>query len=246
MPRGFTMVEMIISVFIASLIFLMLNKLFIGATRQHQIGFANLATLEEARLAISWIRRDFSTACPYLSAEPDTSGKDPESEFAAKNIIRRTLFKQDLSFVQPESARPGMNTGQNQSFPIQYSRDALNSVAFYRFEFGSSRNDLFSRVETVEYWFDPAEKCLVRRAGAMVRKFQGMEAVEFKFFTPEWSNRAVMLRIRILVRNSARDPSLAAKPASAFVQIVSTVNSRFISSNLSDPYWNYESYQKRL
>jgi prepilin-type N-terminal cleavage/methylation domain-containing protein len=244
LSKGFTFAEMVVSVAITALLLMMVYKFQIEATYHMQSGVSNLESLDEARLAISYLRRDFSTACPFLSVVSDTDSKDPECEFAAKNLIRKMVFYQDVGALVSKEIQPGMDISKGQSFPILFSREDSNQVSFFHFNFSSSKNDLSSNVELVEYVFNTKQKILTRKVGTRKIEFKGMESVEFKFFTPQWATETVMLRVNMAVRSGPEH--LKKKGLGSFVRISTTLNSHFVSSNLCDPFWNFEAYQKKL
>ena len=241
---GFSFVEMVVSVLLTTLLLLALYQFYIEAAFQMHAGFAKLEALDEARLAISYIRRDFSTACPFLSAERDTIGNDPENEFAAKNLLRRMVFYQDVSSVQPPEIRPQMGADGKQSRPIEYSSAQPGQIRFYRFRFKPRTLGENPGVESVEYYFDKGAKTLTRRVSGSTKEFHDMDLVEFSFYSPEWSSDIVMLRIQIRVKNLPEN--LRQKIPGGVIVFQTTVNSHFISSNLSDPNWNFEGYQNKM
>ncbi|MEW6713280.1 MAG: prepilin-type N-terminal cleavage/methylation domain-containing protein, partial [Candidatus Riflebacteria bacterium] len=74
--KAFTLVEMTISVAVALVAFLLIFQ-FLSSTRHHFLyGTVNLQNLQEGRLAINYLRRDFSCACPRLEDPDDASYSD--------------------------------------------------------------------------------------------------------------------------------------------------------------------------
>lgn len=242
--QGFTLVEMMISVVISSLLLYFVYRFFLTAGIHMKTGVLKLESLDQARIAISYLRRDFSTACPFVSFSQDTSTKDPEHEYAAKNLIRKMVFYQDLNFITPPEIRPNMNLTGNGSFPIQYSKAVSSHLRFYHFQYKGSSSNYIPRVEQVEYMFDPVSKLLTRVVAGRKINFTGMKEVDFQFLVPQWASETVMLKIDMTVENVPKQ--LEGKLAPTLVRLVTTISSQFISSNLFDPNWNFEGYQKKL
>jgi hypothetical protein len=242
--HGFSFVEMCVSVGIASILLLFMYRFLVEANFQMKTGFHNLESLDQARLAVNYLRRDFAAACPFISSDTfDTESHDPEHEFAAKNLIRQTVFFQDFQFADPK-IRPQLDLDRNQSYPLRYSPDETSHLLFFRFRFDETDGKALSGVEQVEYLFDPQAKELTRRLNGRSVVFTGMEQVEFRFFLPDWASATIMLRVHLKVRNIP--DHLKDKMTKTWVRLSTTVNSHFISSNLFDPHWNFEGYQKKL
>ncbi|HAE38832.1 MAG TPA: hypothetical protein DCG57_09365, partial [Candidatus Riflebacteria bacterium] len=85
--RGFTFVETAMSVGIALVVFLMIYR-FMSSTRQHYMyGTVNLQNLQEARMAINYLRRDFSCATPYIGGQGQVNFPNMQK---ARNFVFET------------------------------------------------------------------------------------------------------------------------------------------------------------
>ncbi len=214
---AFTLIEMISSMAVAMLVFLLIYKLLAGVRTHYLYGTVNLQNLQDARLAINFLRRDFSSACPRFKKVASSS-----DGYIYVNRLRKNIFKDP----------PGWDPQYGD--PIQVSANALS---FFRYEFdgGSSPH-----VEQVQYLFDPATKTLKRKYKGAERGFKGFEAVEFKVYTHMINPGVPLLWVRLLIHEGQQmyGSTNIGKP----LELTTTISSNFISSSLNHLTWNYETY----
>lgn len=217
-PRSaFTMIEMIASVAVALLVFLMIYKLLSSVRNHYLYGTVNLQNLQDARLAINHLRRDFSSACPRFK-----DGGSPANAYIYVNRLRKYIFKDPPGWV-PQYGDP-----------IQVTP---NGLSFFRFEFDAGSKP---RVELVQYQFDAATKTLKRKYKGSERSFKGFEAVEFRLYTHMVNPAVPLLWVRLLIHEGKEmyGSTNIGKP----LELTTTISSNFISSSLNNLTWNYETY----
>ncbi len=217
-PRSaFTLIEMIASIAVALLVFLMIYKLLSSVRNHYLYGTVNLQNLQDARLAINHLRRDFSSACPRFK-----DGGAPAGAYIYVNRLRKYIFK------DPPGWAPQYGD------PIQVTP---NGLSFFRFEFDAGSKP---RVEHVLYTFDAATKTLKRKYKGSERSFKGFEAVEFRLYTHMVNPAVPLLWVRLLIHEGKEmyGSTNIGKP----LELTTTISSNFISSSLNNLTWNYETY----
>ncbi|MDD3002112.1 MAG: hypothetical protein PHF29_10195, partial [Candidatus Riflebacteria bacterium] len=85
--RAFTLVEISISIVIAIGVFFSVYRFLSNTRQQYMYGTVNLQNLQEARLAINSLRRDFSCACPKIKYPPTAT------EIGASADVMQTAFE---------------------------------------------------------------------------------------------------------------------------------------------------------
>lgn len=206
---------MLVSITVGLLALFMIYR-FLGSTRMHfMYGTVNLQNLQDARLAINYLRRDFSSACFFVSAA---------DAFKTVQLARMSGFK---------NASPW--TGGN-SHLIEV---ANNKLSFHRFDFNTDLLNATPTVKLVEYEFDAAAKTLNRLDGGQVKAFRGFEAVEFKLYVHDCNANVPLLWVKIVVNESDKiyGNNLLADRA---LELTTTISSAFVTSNLENLSWNYE------
>ncbi|HNV72922.1 MAG TPA: prepilin-type N-terminal cleavage/methylation domain-containing protein, partial [Candidatus Ozemobacteraceae bacterium] len=126
---GFTLIEMLVSIAIGLMAMFMIYN-FLGSTRMHYMyGTVNLQNLQDARLAINYLRRDFSSSCFFVS---------PSDAFKTVQLARMSGFKSGTQW-----------SGGN-SHLIEITNKKLS---FHRFDFGIDQAMGTPTVKLVEYEF---------------------------------------------------------------------------------------------
>lgn len=224
LKRGFTFVEMVMTIGIALMVFLMIYR-FMSSTREHyKYGTVNLQSLQEARMAINYLRRDFSCATPYIGGNGQVSYENMQR---ARNFI----------FEAPGwSPIPDINL-------IKLDSD---SISIPKFAFGSPDHE--PRIEYVTYTYEPG-KILSRKivdATGVPRhevKFSGIENVEFKIYTHQLNRKVPLLWVRLLVHDTGNYGSdVTSKP----LEVTTSISSPFITSLVNNRGWRFETGHKEL
>lgn len=211
------MVELLLSITVALVVFLLIYKLLSGVRSHYLYGTVNLQNLQDARLAVNHLRRDFSSACPRFK-----NGAASADAYMYVNRLRKYIFKDPP------------NWAAQYGDPIQIT---VNGLTFFRFEFDSGSNP---HVEKVQYVFDAAAKTLIRKYKGSERKFKGFETVEFRLYTHMVNPAVPLLWVRLLIHEGKEmyGTTSIGKP----LELTTTISSSFLSSSLNHLTWNYETY----
>ncbi|PKL42882.1 MAG: hypothetical protein CVV41_12710 [Candidatus Riflebacteria bacterium HGW-Riflebacteria-1] len=221
--RGFTFVETAMSVGIALVVFLMIYR-FMSSTRQHYMyGTVNLQNLQEARMAINYLRRDFSCATPYIGGQGQVNFPNMQK---ARNFVFET---------------PGW-TPINAVNLIKLDSD---SISIPKFAFGSPDEE--PRIEYVTYTYETGNvlsRKLVDATGVLKNevKFSGIESVEFKMYTHQLNPNVPVLWVRLLVL----DKSYGTGEIGKALEVTASISSPFITSLVNNRNWRFETGHKEL
>lgn len=220
---GITFVELAISLGVGLMALLMIYQ-FMSSTRQHYMfGTVNLQNLQEARLAINYLRRDFSSACPRID-EPNLS----PGGYVDLQKIRKQMF---VSASVPAGAGGDL---------LQVLPQGL---LFHKFAFGASDHN--PRVELVRYEFDSAARVLTRLSeNGHIQTFSGIEEVEFRLYTHRLNPQVPILWVRLKVHEGG-SVSKAGEIGSA-LEITTSIASSFIVSSVKNKFWRYEIGHKKM
>jgi type II secretory pathway component PulJ len=191
--RGFTFVELLVTIGISMIAFLMIYR-FLTSTRHHYMyGTVNLQNLQEGRLAINYLRRDFSCACPRLE-DPATDG------YVNLQKARKQIFS--------TASMPSVSS----SNLIQVEPHGL---LFYKYAYQSP--DFQPRVELVRYEFDGSAKTLMRIGqDGKTQKFTGIEDVEFKVYVHQINPGIPVLWVRLKIHECIRTDDYNLQPVYFF------------------------------
>ncbi|MBU1107453.1 MAG: hypothetical protein KKB51_12355 [Candidatus Riflebacteria bacterium] len=219
--RGFTFVEMAMSFGLALVVFLMVYR-FMSSTRQHYMyGTVNLQNLQEARMAINYLRRDFSCATPYIGGQGQVDFINMQK---ARNFVFETSDWANIS---------GVNLIYLDSGSIRIPKFAFDSP------------DEEPRVEYVTYTYEPGNilsRKSVDAGGAVKRevKFSGIESVEFKIYTHQLNPNVPLLWVRLLVHDTY-DTGIGKA-----LEVTTSISSPFITSLVNNRNWRFETGHKEL
>ncbi|MFZ2957192.1 MAG: hypothetical protein WA705_09900 [Candidatus Ozemobacteraceae bacterium] len=201
-PRiGFGLIETLIS-FALFMVILGIAVQVVSAVRiQSGRDTVHLRNLQEARLAVSTLRRDFFCSCPVFS-KSDT-GQDRE------RIRRQPIQSLTAGAVSVKS------------MPISVGEEEL---VFYR----NSKDRNISSVEPVRYSFDKSTGSLTRATPKQTTVFHGLQSVKFKVYVEQANPTVPLLWVHLEIRQSepgvATGPLLVLSTTMASVQAADTVN----------------------
>jgi len=220
---GMTFVELAISLGVGLMVLLMVYR-FMSGTRQHYMyGTVNLQNLQEARLAINYLRRDFSSACPRID-EPTSS----PGGFVDLQKLRHQMF---VSGSVPTGAGGDL---------IQILPQGL---LFHKFSFGAP--DQNPRVELIRYEFDSATRVLTRLTEfGQMQKFSGIEEIEFKLYSHQLNPKVPILWVRLKVHEGGN--TFGSDEIGKALEVTTSITSPFIVSSVNSKYWRYETGHKKL
>lgn len=214
---GFTFVELSISVGIALIAFLMIYK-FLSSTRHHYLyGTVNLQNLQEARLAINYLRRDFSGACPKIEEPTDKAG------YIDLQKARKQIF----------STR-SWNAAASKCELIQIDPVTL---LFCRYSYNSPTEKLM--VEEIKYEFDASAKTLLRQGSdGKVKRFSGIEDVEFKIYVHQVNKGVPILWVRLKIHEG--ENLYGSENIGSALELTTSISSPFLASSVNNKYWRFE------
>ena len=212
--KGFTFVEMTLTIGISLVVFMMIYRFFSSTRSHYMYGTVNLQNLHEARMAINYLRRDFSSACPHLQ------------DGASFQDIQR-LQKQ--VFAAKEFANDNVNL-------IQVTPNAL---AFYKFQYDSA--DENSRIEPINYTFSGTELKRIDGSGRE-KSFTGFKEVSFKLYTHQLNPNIPVLWVKFVIHEG--ENIYGTERIGNPLEITTTIASPFIAKNLENLAWRYETTHK--
>ncbi|HNW36146.1 MAG TPA: hypothetical protein PKM25_14505 [Candidatus Ozemobacteraceae bacterium] len=208
-PVGMTLVEILMAMTLFLFIMGMVMHMMTMVQGLTGRGTINLQNLQEARLAMSSLRRDFLTACPVFSAN-DT------------DLVREKLRQ---SPIRLETGVPIAD----QSIPILVSEREL---IFQRFIPESAPGQIPLPVEPVHYAFDQATGRLTRTTPRMTTVFQGIRAAAFKVYVQQANPKIPLLWVQLEVRQTT--PGVASGPTLA---LSTTIYSMMAADLMNHPEW---------
>ncbi|NLI75415.1 MAG: prepilin-type N-terminal cleavage/methylation domain-containing protein [Candidatus Riflebacteria bacterium] len=217
---GFTMVEMIVTMAIGILVFMMVSRFLTGTRFQFMHGTVNLQNLQDARLAINHLRRDFSSATIFFGST------------YTKTTYKTVRALQARTFSQP-TVDPANPTEK------LISIKAPHQIAFYRFTFETAGEK--PTVERVQYRFDPAAKTLTRTSPSRSIEFKGFEDVEFRLYCHGLNPDVPLLWARFLIHEGEEIYGKA--DIGKALELTTTISSPFLTSSLQNLSWNFETHQ---
>ena len=184
---------------------------------QFRRGSGDLQNLQEARLALAALRRDFAGAVPRLSA----AGPGPQRE-------RTRRFPITAAPPGP-TARPG-SAG---NAPVRLLPDGIE---FQVGRFDSPADDLAPRLDPVSYTFDAKTGTLIRATPGGTTRFRGIREAQFEVFAHAANPDVPLLWVRLV---TLADDGAAA--GGQPLELATTMASRFIASDRRTPSWNLSS-----
>ena len=213
--KAITFVELMICLIIASLIFGVAFTFLSTTNKNYMYGLVNLQNLQNARLVINYLRRDFTAACPRFD--------DPEkSKNGYVNIqrIRNQIFydKENLAGGDLIDIKP-------------------HKISFHKYVFGSS--DKNPIVEPITYEFNSDSHTLTRTSKTRGKKvFSGIEDAKFALYVHKTNPNIPLLWVKLKIqdpKNINNDDKLGKS-----LEINTTISSTFVNSSLKNRYWRYE------
>lgn len=219
-PSGFTMIELSVGIVIAMIIMFMGYRFMTNTRFQFMHGTVNLQNLQEARLAINILRRDFSSACPFIA--PDDT---------AKALI--TLRK-----------KPFNKSGWANSLKSKPVQVDDTSLLFYRFDYETQDGKAQPKVDEVKYTYDATTKTLTRFLKGKPMVFKGIEGVKFRVFLDEYNGRVPILWVKLLA-HEGKEKAGTGQDLGKPLEINTCIVSSFMNDYYSNQVWNFDvSYQK--
>lgn len=215
--KAFTFVELIVAMGIAAMVMLFITRLASFFQMNYMHGTINLANLQEARMALAHLRRDFNSSCPLL-AESD-----------GYIVLLKTL--QDPIKFTPEAIE-----GQK-TLPIEISAKA---ATFTRYLFATTDGLNTPATEQISYYFDEATNTLIRKTSSdTVNRFKGIRDVNFEIYLPPTNPNVPLLRVRLELLDEESAKTIG-NPQPLCVS--ASFSSAFLNSTLNHLSWNYSTW----
>lgn len=171
--KGFTLVETMVAVGLASAIIFLVIRLSSVIRGDVAKGTVDLQNLQDARVVINYLRRDFSSATPLY----DTNEK-----------------KEIRDEVRTDPVLYASSYSKHSSRPI-----VLNShdIIFCKTTADSAGN---RTREEIQYSFDPASKVLNRHSASGNRTFKGMEDIKFDLYYHPMNDEVPMILVTMKIK----------------------------------------------
>ncbi|MBF0502144.1 MAG: prepilin-type N-terminal cleavage/methylation domain-containing protein [Candidatus Riflebacteria bacterium] len=215
--RGFTIIEMLFAVSLSCVLMLVVYK-FLGGTRLNFLyGTVNLQNMHEAQMAINYLRRDFSSSCPYISSS------DP--------YLIREKFRRQILRVN------GFPPANSQLIDVDPGGKRL---AFYRFSFDTQTSVATPTVEPVKYVFDPARRALDRTYANKTITFDGFDDVSFRVYVHELNPKIPILWVKLIVNEGKGNRYGSGSDIGKPLEITTSITSAFVNSNINNLTWNFD------
>lgn len=172
--KGFTLVETVISVGMAAGIIILVMNLASVIRGDVAKGTVDLQNLQEARLVINSLRRDFSSATPLY---------DDSENFAIRDEIRNDPMLYASTYTAHKSRPIVLN-----SHDIIFCKTTANSDG------NKTRED-------IHYSFDSTSKVLNRQSSVTGKKvFKGMEDIKFDLYYHPLNDEVPMILVTMLIK----------------------------------------------
>lgn len=222
---GFTFVELLVAIALAVLLFMMAYNLMSGTRAHYQHGTVNLQNLQEARMAINYIRRDFSSAAIGI-------------EQGVANITSIQQAKLCMFQVPDWADKDGITLIQ-----LSAENDS-SSIKLPRFVFDS--NAITPQLEIVAYTHDAQSLTLCRQVisadGKVVstKNFSGILEVKFSIYTHRLNPNVPFLWVKLLVHEGLSGSKEYGTP----LALTASISSPFITSLAKHRDWRFETAYK--
>ncbi|MBF0547872.1 MAG: hypothetical protein HQM08_25765 [Candidatus Riflebacteria bacterium] len=215
--RAFTLVEILMSVFLAAFLLFSVYKLWGWVRFNFMYGTVNLQNLHSAQMIINNLRRDFSSSCPKISSRDN---------YFTRETIRRKIF----NVVAPPA--------NSKAIDIDPSGKRL---FFHRFVFDGDSLNSMPKIETIEYVFDPVKRILRRTSANKTTEFDGLDDVFFKVYVHELNPNVPILWVKFMVNEGKGIHYAGGSEIGKPLEITTSITSSFIDSNISNLSWHFES-----
>ena len=226
--KAITFVELMVCILVASLVFKVIFD-FMSNTRNNYIyGVVNLQNLQEARLAINYLRRDFASSCPRFNAPTltDNDKKFDDNEWQKFPNLRGQLFEVSQMDLQ--------SIGESDQLITVYD----HGLRFYKFV--SDSTGVKPKIELVTYQFDSTSHTLLRTSTLKgQQRFSGFEDVEFCLYSHSINPDVPLLWVRFKI-NEASNVYGANNLEKNTLELTTTISSSFINSSQNNKYWRYQ------
>ena len=219
--KGITFVELMVCIIVASVLMTLLFNFMSDTRHNYMYGVVNIQNLQEARLAINYLKRDFSASCPFLGNPKEMGGYNNFQK------MRQQLF------VTQDTDENNMG-GLMQVYQ--------HGLSFHKYVYGSFGEQ--PKVENVTYQFNQTTKTLERFSTSKGKKsFTGFEDVKFCLYVHEVNPNVPMLWVKFRINESSN--IYASEKIGNALELTTTISSSFVTSSQNNKYWRYETGQMK-
>ena len=213
--KAITFIEIMVCILIASIVFGVIFNFLSSTNKNYMYGLVNLQNLQNGRLAINYLRRDFVASCPRI----DDPENDKNNGYVNLQKIRNQMF------FDKENLKGG-----------ELMRIASHSISFHKYVFGST--DKNPEVEPITYKFDPDSQTLTRTSKTRGTKvFTGIEDAHFALYVHKTNPNTPLLWVKLRIheaKNLYNNENIGKA-----LEITTTISSAFVNSSLKNKYWRY-------
>lgn len=171
--KGFTLVETVIAVGMATALIILVVNLSSVIRGDVAKGTVDLQNLQDARIIINSLRRDFSSATPLYD-----TGEDIEIRDKVRNDPVRYITKYNA----------------HKSRPIILNE---HDIVFCKTTVDSSGN---RTREEIHYSFDAVSKVLNRHSSSGNKVFKGLEDIKFDLYFHQLNEDVPMILVTMLIK----------------------------------------------
>lgn len=214
-----SLVEILISVAIASFVMLFVFKFSSRILFNFQHGFVSLQNFQDAHIAINYLRRDFSVSCPHIT---NKAGVGELKKFISKPFCINNT---------------GKFLGQNNQIQITPQNLIFYKYAYPNKGFSTHKSPL---IEEVKYDFNKTKATLTRSSGGRKQVFKGFKNVQFGLYVHEANKDVPVLHVKFLIDSDTSKSSHFGKP----LEITTSIASNFIADSVNHNGWSYRTYHR--
>ena len=211
--KGFTLAETAVAIGMAAALIILVMKMASIIRGDVAKGTVDLQNLQEARLVINSLRRDFACATPIY-------------DVSEKRKIIDEVRADPIMFI--DSFKKAQN-----SRPIIVNS---NQISFCKTSLDSANNPV---LEFIDYIFDPVSKTLFRRSmldkdNSNTKSFNGIEAIKFDVYYHPLKDDVPMLLVQMILKT--KEGNLTRE-----LPLTTTISSSMVSQDIDNLDWNWES-----
>lgn len=209
--KGFTLIEIVIAIGLATALIALVMQMFSLLRGDVARGTVDLQNLQDARLVINSLRRDFSCSIPIYG----TDSIDKKDEIRADPIW-------NISEWNPPSA------GVDASKPVLYSG---TDIQFCKKDIEA---DGSVKIETIQYSFDPTSKTLNRISSPSGerRTFKGIASIKFDLYYHPLKEDIPMLLVSMNIQTTESNQTKV-------LPLTTTISSNIITTDVENLDWNW-------
>jgi type II secretory pathway component PulJ len=210
--RGFTLVEAVIGVVLATMLIISAYQVFTYISRQRSRGDVDLQELQGARHAINYLRRDFRSATPQIADSATLAQK------------RKALR---MPIVEASSFSIG-----NEAVPVLISDGEIH---FFKHLYDTPDGVTRPATEQVNYRIDSAHKCLVRSVAGVDTVFKDIKDARFELYAHPLNPALPMLLVTLRINADQKNDKTG---EFKFFEMTTTISSAVTSPFINNPNWH--------